>query len=934
MSNKRIIFCVTRKYMRLNRRRTTITFIGVLFMVILMTCVFVGKDTAVDYLERVAELDKGGWHVIAYELDGEKAAGLRGMDDTELVGFSRHVGYADFEQSASQDTPYLEIKAYTPEVFELMNITVVEGRLPENDHELVITESAIEDGSAVRPGDKVSSELFGLTVTGINPDIGGTVFPFDGIEVKYGETVEVPIGFPHYAENPDFREDKVYTGEQGDYTVVGVIRSPYFEKRGSAGYTALTCLPEEAVPGGAVNAVIRLDLDKADSARGFIAGLQAYAGEELRTETNEFLLSFSAKGSDATFSGLAIVIEVFFAVLIVGASLILIYNVFNISYGERTKYLGMLSSVGATRRQKRWSIYYEVLCLLIPALPLGILLGLGVVLGGMAALKPHIGSLISSVQLGVDTDIPVRLSVSAVNLIVIAAASLVTVMLSALIPAVKVGKIGPVESIRGGVVKTKKHFKTKLGLMERGSAEALLAVSGTTRCRYLTKGIVRSIAIFGVLVIVTLFGARAVIAVTEQKTDVQDVSITVSGYDYFLYSASADDTLYNAACAMIEGDSSVTGAKAMDQIFMGALIGGEILSDAYWETLGEIVDWYDLSPEYKSNYLENTAEWGETINLLILDDEDFLSVGSGCGADLSAAESGRPSILLFDHKEMSTDTYGFEGIKVDYRYFEVDRVYDLQKGDDVTITLVGADDMPRLSIPFAGFVDNDALEGLYSLKGGAFCGVVNRSAADAMLERYDASDSGYGLIDHYLLFSADGESEAGQALLRQLSDLCAESDHELTLGTTEMLSGMGSLKQAAAAIIRILAYCFIVLVSVICLLNLYNSVKGRAAERVKETAVLRSMGMTGQQLTRMRGIENLMLLARGYAAAAVISGALILLLGWLITQRFGNIALPVPWLLAAITALVIGAALAVMTRFCSRPSERSSITETIRSETV
>ena len=77
------------------------------------------------------------------------------------------------------------------------------------------------------------------------------------------------------------------------------------------------------------------------------------------------MLAFSANGSDSVVSSLTVFIETFFVVLIMAASLILIYNVFQMSYRERTKYLGMLSSVGATGRQKRCSVYYEAGCLLL-----------------------------------------------------------------------------------------------------------------------------------------------------------------------------------------------------------------------------------------------------------------------------------------------------------------------------------------------------------------------------------------------------------------------------------------------------------------------------------------------------------------------------------------------------------------------------------------
>ena len=64
----------------------------------------------------------------------------------------------------------------------------------------------------------------------------------------------------------------------------------------------------------------------------------------------------------------------------------LIYNVFNMSFDERSKYLGMLSSIGATGKQKRSSVYYEAFSLLLPALPTGILIGLGVVKAGVQVL--------------------------------------------------------------------------------------------------------------------------------------------------------------------------------------------------------------------------------------------------------------------------------------------------------------------------------------------------------------------------------------------------------------------------------------------------------------------------------------------------------------------------------------------------------------------
>ncbi len=933
MRNNKIIFHVTKKYMKLNRRRTAITFLGIMFMVMLMTCVFVGRDTALDYLENTAELYKGGWHFIAYDIYGKKAAMISDMDETEQTGYSKPLGYADFTQSANSETPYLEIKSYTTDTFDLFNITPVEGRLPENEHEIVISENAIEDGSGIRIGDKIGSELFRLTITGINPDILSSIFPFYDIELHYGETIEVSSGFPYFTENKDFREDKVPSGEYREFTVVGFIRSPYFEKRGGAGYASFTCMSDEAIYNGSVNAVMKLDLDNVNSTYSFTQKLNTIAGKDVETETNEFLLVFSSKGSDSVIRGLTIFIEIFFTVLIIAASLILIYNVFSMSYSERTKYLGMLSSVGATRRQKKWSVYYEMLYLLISALPLGIILGFAVIFGGMTALKPHIDSLISSVQSGLFPDIPIKLSVNAANLILIAAMSFVTVMISALIPAIKIGKIGPLESIRGSAVKKKKRYKTMLGFLEHGKAEALLAVGCTNRCGYLTKGIVRSIAVLCILASVNIYGAGSVITIMEKKLNDNDVMYDITGYNYFLGSDAEKDVMYNEAAAKITGDPSVTSVKSLDMISMGANIDSSHLSDEYTRTLYELMDLYGVSPENKEIILENILIFEANIDLIILDDEDYKNVASKCAADMDTVRNSElPSILLFNHREMSTDDFIFSNAHVDYRYFEVNDLYDVQKGDDISITMLSPNDPARCEIKFAGFVDNDALKGLYKLKGGSLIGVINRSASDLLVQTYNKKDP--PAIEHSFLFAVDDKSGKGQALIKEIDLMCEQSNNTLFLGSYDMLSGMSSLKQAVCAIIRILAYCFTGLVSTVCLLNMYNSVKGWALERKRETAVLRSMGMTNRQLDKMHLIENLIILARGLVISAVFSAGFIILLDSVITHRFGNISLSVPWLMIVLIAVVIGTALIVMTRLCCRTHGNPSIVEEIRSETI
>ena len=66
--NKKIIFQVPKAYMLKNRKRTLVTFLGILVMVILMTAVFVGKDTVLKYVQNAVENDKGSWHYQVYDI--------------------------------------------------------------------------------------------------------------------------------------------------------------------------------------------------------------------------------------------------------------------------------------------------------------------------------------------------------------------------------------------------------------------------------------------------------------------------------------------------------------------------------------------------------------------------------------------------------------------------------------------------------------------------------------------------------------------------------------------------------------------------------------------------------------------------------------------------------------------------------------------------
>lgn len=108
-------------------------------------------------------------------------------------------------------------------------------------------------------------------------------------------------------------------------------------------------------------------------------------------------------------------VGVLLLIVLVGSSA-LIYNAFSISVAERSQYLGMLASVGATRQQKRRSVYFEGLVLGAVSIPIGLLAGIG----GIGVTLHFVGPMIAQVA---DLTQEVRLVVSPASILAAVALS-------------------------------------------------------------------------------------------------------------------------------------------------------------------------------------------------------------------------------------------------------------------------------------------------------------------------------------------------------------------------------------------------------------------------------------------------------------------------------------------------------------------------------
>lgn len=925
---KNIVFYVTRKYMKQNKGRTFTTFAGIVFMVLLMTCVFVGRDTGIRYLEDVASLKDGKWHVSMYDITQKEYEQVMEVPGVKETAFSTTYGSSEFKASANEERPYLNVKAYTMPCFDWMNIKLSKGRLPENPGEIIISESALEDGADISIGDRVEAEFFERSITGIDPEVKETVFPFQGIALKYGETKEVSEEFPHFEENTSFRENREYTGQKASYEVVGIMEKPGYEQSGAAGYTAITLL-EESQAASLKSFNLSMILNVAENPNFDIASLVNIAGDH-EFEVNDYLLAFSASTSDTTLNLVVQSMTVFFVALIMAASVILIYNVFNMSFQERSRYLGMLCSVGATRRQKRSSIFYEAFFLLLFALPTGILLGIGVIRLAMAAFRPLVGTLLMSSSV---VDIyPAVIRISWENLADVIAASTVTVLFSAWLPARKIGKIGPVECIRGNIWKKNRQYRMNASLIRSFGAEGMLAKNMLLRRNKKIRSVGAAAAVFMVVLIVTIFGSDAIHRIISIKVE-GEMDLNAERYDYMLL---AEPSKMESLKEEIRKDSGVEYVVEWRDGMFAAEVPTEVYGKEYWDSLHEIYDLYyhrELSEEEFQESSPYGADANIAVNVLSVDADTLREMAEAVGADADKLlDAEHLSALVVNTGGLSTSSYRIDQLKPEkYRFFHISKMTDMEKGDTLPVKIYSPEEEKYVEMPMeiAGFADAKQLEDYVYIRNNHYMWlIVNEDAGEQMAKVMKEEGEEDTRLDQMLLIKMNGEPTD---LIDQLRTLSERKD--FVLGIVEV-GYMDSIEEAISGIVDVMLISFVLLTSVICLLNLFNSIRGWILESRQEFAVLRSVGMAGGQARKMLLYECMGIFLWALLLAGLFSGLLIWVVRFGLTRIFGTLVLPVPWIGMAAAAVIVGVVLTGLALYGLGKERQEDLFETIRRESV
>lgn len=526
-----------------NRTRTIVTVIGVILSSAMLTAVITFGISLLDYVAKGAAQKYGSWH--AAFLDVDTAFAEERMGDREVTGGAvlENIGYAMLEGGKTPEKPYLFLAGYSQETFDMLPVTLISGRLPENSSEILVTAKIEKEG-------------------GVSYSIGDTLTLLVGQRVKGNEELGT--------HTPYTEEETLTPGAQKTYQVVGICGTPGFETDSSPGYTLITRRDPENM---ADDFSLFLTLEDPYGTRDYVKAEAADHDYILNNNVLRFM-GLSDNPGDSIFLAFLYSVGLIVVIIIMTGSVFLIYNSFSISLSERIRQIGIFASVGATSKQLRNSVLFEGLCIGAMGIPFGVLAGLG----GMDVLISLVSRKFNSIFY---EGVSLVMIVSVPALLGAIAVSVATILISAYIPAKKAAGTPVMECIRqtNEVKLESRRVRISKRTYRLWGLEGVLALKNFKRNRKRYRSIILSLVLSIVLFISTSSLVQDLQEETGGRKEVYDCDVS------FSTQAMEDGEMLELYDKMKEAEGVSEGFYQAYLASRG-VVWGDSLSEDYWETVG------------------------------------------------------------------------------------------------------------------------------------------------------------------------------------------------------------------------------------------------------------------------------------------------------------------------------------------------------------
>lgn len=582
----------------------------------------------------------------------------------------------------------------------------------------------------------------------------------------------------------------------------------------------------------------------------------------------------------AAYRSVLVIPAAFLSLLIVVMAVVVISNVFRVSARERTAVFGTLKCVGATPAQIRKAMLWEALLLAGLGIPLGLVLGLGLTAGGIAVANHFFDELNALTHIMLKTmTFRLRFVLSPLGLVIAALLALVTVLVSAWLPARKAAKQSAIASVRGqndvAVKLGRSHHISERIVAKWFGPEGLLAQKTLARSRQTFRTTTAALAVAVVLFIFIGFLWHQAGAFNTMMSNQNGYTVTA---DY--QSATAHDgTDYTKPITSALGDA-ITRELAQAG-------GTEVYGSGNDYVRYDVtVDTATLTPEIIDHYALDGQQTTFDVECIVIDQQHYAAL-----CDAAGVPEGSTLLINNDRlniKGHATDTPVFAETP---ETLTLDVVDGSQETVHIDAVLTAAETPAELFYPNTNPV-RLILPEMDHLRQYSW------QAAPADMDSF-MDTAREILAAHFPDQSTDSYMQDGYS-----ARVYATDDYNRVMNV-------------AIVIALIFLVCFCALLMLIGFTNVVSTLSTNVLMRQSEFAVLQSVGMTPEGLRKMLALESILCSLRALVIGVPLGIVLTYIVNLPIRAMF-----PVPYHFPLLPILLCAAGVLALTLFITALAAR------------
>ncbi len=881
-----IVQTLTLRHLKQNKRRTLVTIIGVIISVAMITAVATLGLSFMDLMQRAIIASEGEWQVRFTDVNAAQIKSIKQNANTKDIFLYQDLGYALLEESENIEKPYLFIQALDNRGFTEKHVQLTSGRLPQNRNEIIVSDAIEQNG---------------------------------GVQYRIGDVVTYPIGHRQliHQDSASSSNDNEPLGQNTSYqnvgnginrevwvpeknmtfTVVGTFARPDFEFPWAAGYTVLTSLSGDNIPKDE-KGTIAITVNKLN--RSLYTSCYELAGQldipRDRVEFHENLLRWYGIIHDDEINKTLYGFIGILLIIIVLGSITLIYNAFSISVAERSRHLGMLSSVGATKIQKRNSVFFEGAVIALISVPLGILAGLAGISITFLLVNPLVVNSLVANDIG-----GFRLVISHLSLVGAICLSCITIFVSTWIPARRASKASAIDAIRQAkdVKLTRRVVKTSRFTRKLFGIEGELGLKNIKRNRGRYYAIVLSLAVSVVL----FLGVSAFSLYMNQSVEMASDGIR---YDVI--------ATFSQICGSEESfDAALDSIGHLEQA--AHIKEKSLLTSLDFETI--------LQPQQVPKYYRDLGlDEGEQgshckVYLYGMDAQTLQKYAEEVGVEPTLFLDPQQQACIIINEVNYRSNGGKTYVQTEALHAKVGDILPALAKDETGKQLP----MPEISI--AGLTKTVPAGIINRGTSGVIIGITSQET----MRKYAKLVQNQS-IQFDLIMTSDNPLALQDELNKIRDNMKGNGDFYIM-----NLYQAHQQQNQLTILVKVFTYGFVILIMAICVANIFNTISTGIALRRREFAMLKSVGMTPESFHRMIAYESIF-----YGLKALLYGLpLGIGLMWLMYRALGSnfaFSFSLPWINIAFMIIVVFAIVSITMVYAFHRTKNENIVEVLKQENI